>query len=490
MDRQQMSGIIKSVRDKMRQDPNLDTDVKRMPQISWLFFLKAIDDMDEERAAKAEFSHAPYYPLIEKPYRWRDWATSDRGITGDDLLKFIDNELLPYLKDLQRAEKAGRIKIGEIFKEVNNEARNGYLLRDVINLIDSIDFNVKDDIYTLSHLYEDMLRELRDAAGSNGEFYTPRSAVRFIVERVDPRIGETVLDPAAGTCGFLVEALQYMQKEVQSVEDRKQLMQSTLYGKEKKPMPYLLGNMNLILHGLDNPNYTRTNSLGVKLNDIKDSARVDVIVTNPPFGGTEEPSIKHGFPADKQTSETALLFIQLIVRLLRRPEERKGIKGGRCGMVVPNGFLFGDGVCARIKEQIMDECNLHTIIRLPKGVFQPYTGITTNLIFFDYGRPTEGVWFYEMPLPEHLKNGYTKTNPQRYDEYEPLIEWWEEREENEQAWYVEREDIDENYNLDLKNPNAPEGLSARPPEELLADILKKEKRILEIIDEIKDALEK
>lgn len=482
-----MSSIINSVRKIMRKDPNLDTDVKRMPMISWLFFLKALDDMEIEKKGKAEFKGEKFYPTIDKPYRWRDWAADESGMTGDDLLHFINNDLLPYMKRLSGGKNGGRERIASLFMEVNNEARNGYLLKDVINQINKINFNTSDDIHTLSHLYESMLKDLRDAAGQNGEFYTPRPAVRFIVEMIDPKIGETVLDPAAGTCGFLVEALFYLEKQVKSVEQRRILQEETLFAREKKPMPFLLGMMNLILHELDNPNYIRTNSLAINLNDITDAQRVDVIITNPPFGGEEEASIKTGFPPDKRTAETALLFIQLIMRLLKRP--KKNATGGRCGMVVPNGFLFGDGVCTTIKKQILKECNLHTIVRLPNGVFSPYTSIPTNLVFFDYGKPTKGIWFYEMPMPENLKNGYTKTKPQKFEEYEPIAEWWKNREENEHVWFVKREKLDENLNLDLKNPNAPEGLETRPPEELLAGIAEKEAKIALLIDEIKTELE-
>ncbi len=324
MDRQQMSSLIKSIRDIMRKDPNLDTDVKRMPMISWLFFLKALDDMERESYAKACAKHQKFIPTIEKPYRWQDWASNEQGITGDDLLNFINNKLLPYLRNINGETNGRKDTIASIFKEVTNEARNGYLLKEVLTKINQIDFNASDDIHTLSYLYETMLKELRDAAGTNGEFYPPHPVVRFIVEMIDPKIGEKVLDPAAGTCGFLVEYIN--EKYVRNIKQREILQKETIFGREKKPMPFLLGTMNLNLHGLDKPNYIRTNSLAVDLNDITDEQRFDVIMTNPPFGGEEEESIKKGFPPDKQTSETALLFVQLIMRLLKRPNEKKGLK--------------------------------------------------------------------------------------------------------------------------------------------------------------------
>lgn len=305
---------------------------------------------------------------------------------------------------------------------------------------------------------------------------------------IDPKISEKVLDPAAGTCGFLVEALFHLEKQIKSVEHRTAVYENTLYAREKKPMPFLLGSMNLILHGIDSPNYIRTNSLARNLNDITDQERVEVIITNPPFGGVEEASVQTGFPADKQTAETALLFTQLIMRLLKRPNEKKGIKGGRCGMVVPNGFLFGDGVCARIKEQMLKECNLHTIVRLPNGVFSPYASIPTNLLFFEQGKPTKEIWFYELPLREGLKNGYTKGNPIKDEDFDEIKKWYGRREENKFAWKVSAKDIDENYNLDMKNPNATDDAEKATPEELLARIAEKETEILTLVKEIKSAL--
>lgn len=489
MRKEQLSSLIKSARDIMRKDRNLDTDVKRIPTLAWLFFLKCFDDLERRSETEAVLKGKSLRPALKKPYRWRDWAADESGITGDELLNFINNKLFPYLKGLTGTTKYDqRDVISALFREITNEARSGYLLRDVISLVNKINFNLSDDIHTLSHIYESMLRELRDAAGSNGEFYTPRPVVRFIVEMIAPKLGETILDPAGGTCGFLVESYEYLKKQQKKAEDRDLLQYRTLYGIEKKPMPYLLGTMNLLLHGIERPNYTETNSLAVNLNDITDSRRYDIIITNPPFGGEEEAGIKSGFPQDKQTSETALLFLQFIMRSLRRPNPAKGIKGGRCGMVVPNGVLFGDGVCARIKEELLKDFNLHTIVRLPNGVFAPYTGIETNLLFFEKGGPTKDVWYYEHPLPEGRKN-YTKTQSMQFEEFEPCLKWWNNRKENEFAWKVPAEEIiKNNYNLDIKNPRGKEDFEHLPPEKLVEDILIKEKKIEEIIKEIKQEI--
>lgn len=473
----------------MRKDRNLDTDVKRIPTLAWLFFLKCFDDLERQRGTEAVLKEKILRSSIEKPYRWRDWAADEAGITGDELLDFINNELFPYLKGLTgTTDHDQRDVISALFQEITNEARSGYLLRDVINLVNKINFNSLDDIHTLSHIYESMLRELRDAAGQNGEFYTPRPVVRFIVEMIAPKLGETILDPAGGTCGFLVETYEYLKKQQKKAEDRDLLQYRTLYGIEKKPMPYLLGTMNLLLHGIERPNYTETNSLAVNLNDITDSRRYDIIITNPPFGGEEETGVKSGFPQDKQTSETALLFLQFIMRSLRRPNPAKGIKGGRCGMVVPNGTLFGGGVCARIKQELIENFNFHTIVRLPKGVFEPYADIETNLLFFEQNGPTKEIWYYEIPLPEGRKQ-YTKTKPMKFEEFRPVLEWWNNREENEHTWKVPMKQVVKNsFNLDIKNPRRVRVDEYVPPEKVVVNMIKKEERIFEQVERIQEKI--
>jgi type I restriction enzyme M protein len=306
--------------------------------------------------------------------------------------------------------------------------------------------------------------------------------IKFIVAAANPRLGETVLDPAAGTGGFLVETFDHLQKQAKRAEDYRLLQRSTLYGVEAKSLPYLLCEMNLLLHGMEYPEIDPENALRFPLREIGDRERVDVIVTNPPFGGEEERGILSNFPEDKQTAETALLFLQLIMRKLRRPVG--GSKGGRCGMVVPNGVLFGDGICARIKDELLKEFNLHTIVRLPNGVFAPYTSIPTNLLFFDRSGPTKEVWYYEQSLPEGRKS-YTKTTPIQFEEFAACLEWWKTRHENEHAWKVSAKQLlAEGCNLDRKNPRAKEGIAHLPPEELAASILQKEQRIAEIIGKI------
>jgi type I restriction enzyme M protein len=316
---------------------------------------------------------------------------------------------------------------------------SGYLLRDILNKVNGIHFTSTEEIHTLGHLYESMLKEMRDAAGDSGEFYTPRAVVRFMVQVVNPRLGETVLDPACGTGGFLVEAFQHLEKQGKTVQDRQIIQARSIYGGEAKPLPYMLAQMNLLLHGLESPHVSKANSLAVRLAELGDKDRVDVILTNPPFGGEEERGILNNFPEDKQTTETALLFLQLLMRKLKRPGHGSE-KGGRAGVVVPNGFLFGDGICGRIKEELTQKFNLHTVLRLPNGVFAPYTSIPTNLLFFDASGPTKDIWYYELPLPEGRK-GYTKTQPIQFEAFAECLAWWNKRTESDRSWRIDFDKI-------------------------------------------------
>jgi len=492
---QQLGSVIKSCRDIMRKDKGLNGDLDRLPMLTWIMFLKFLDDMEKISEAETELKGEKFNPVIEKPYRWRDWAAAEDGITGDELIAFINNDetmrpddtrgsgLFAYLRSLQGRDGGDRRDvIATVFRGTINRMINGYLLRDVINRVNAIHFTASEEMHTLSHLYESMLKEMRDAAGDSGEFYTPRSLVRFIVEVVDPKLGEKVLDPAAGTGGFLVESFGHIKKQCKLVEDYDTLQRSSIYGGEAKPLPYLLCQMNLLLHELEYPQIDPGNSLRFSLREMGAKDRVDVIMTNPPFGGEEEPGILGNFPDDKRTSETALLFLQLLMRRLRKPGG--GESGGRCGMVVPNGTLFGDGVAARIKKDLLEEFNLHTIVRLPKGVFAPYTDIETNLLFFDRDGQTKEIWYYELPLPEGRKQ-YTKTKPLRFEEFTPAIEWWHKREENDHAWKVPVEAVTaNNYNLDIKNPSRAKAEEHRLPEELVRSIIEKENRILELMQEV------
>lgn len=493
---QQLGSLIKSARDIMRKDKGLSGDLDRLPMLTWVMFLKFLDDMEQLREQESALAREKYRAAIEAPYRWRDWAANEQGLTGDELMAFINQEearlpngsrgrgLFAYLRNLQSENgRDRRDVIANVFRGVVNRMVNGYLLRDVVNKVNGIHFSSSEEIHTLGHFYESMLREMRDAAGDSGEFYTPRPVVRFMVEAVDPRLGETIFDPACGTGGFLVESFAHLATQCRTVEERRVLQEKSILGQEAKPLPYMLAQMNLLLHGLEYPRIRSGNSLAVKVTEIGDKDRVDVILTNPPFGGEEEAGIKNNFPADKQTSETALLFLQLIMRKLRRQP-----KPGRAAVVVPNGTLFGDGVAARVKDELLREFDLHTIVRLPNGVFAPYTPIPTNLMFFDRSGPTQEVWYYEQPPPESRKS-YTKTQPIQFEEFVRCLTWWNNRSENDQAWKVSAAELlATGCNLDRKNPRAAIDLEQLSPERLVDEILKKEQRIAQLLLEVKTEL--
>ena len=447
--RENLSALIGTARKILRKDKGLNGDVDRLPLLTWVMFLKFLDDLEIVHEEEAELDGKPYQPIIEAPYRWRDWAAREDGITGDELLAFISQEqtvrangssgqgLFVYLRSLAgESEKGGqREVVANVFKGIQNRMVSGYLLRDIVNKIHGIHFSASEEIHTLSHLYESMLREMRDAAGDAGEFYTPRPVVRFMVQVSDPRLGETVLDPACGTGGFLVEAYDHIAPQVSTPDQRRTLQRASLYGQEAKPLPYMLAQMNLLLHGLEAPQIAYGNTLERRVSEIGHSERVDVILTNPPFGGEEEAGIKANFPPNMQTAETALLFLQYIMRKLR-VAGFGAERGGRAAVVVPNGTLFGDGVCAVIKEEMLKEFRLHTIVRLPQGVFAPYTDIPANLLFFERGGPTDTIWYYELSLPEGRKK-YSKTAPLQFEEFAPAQAWWNAREENPQAWKID-----------------------------------------------------
>jgi len=435
-----IANIVKSIQDIMRQDVGVDGDAQRIAQLVWMIFLKIFDDKE----AELELLDEDYRSPIPEKYRWRNWAANDEGMTGDELLEFVNNELFPALKELSDVEEGSRgYLVREVFQDSYNYMKSGTLMRQVINKINEIDFNSSEDRHLFNDFYETFLRDLQ-SAGNAGEYYTPRAVTQFMVDMTNPQLGEKVLDPACGTGGFLTCALEHLMKQAKTVEDR-QLVQSSILGIEKKPLPHILSVTNLILHDIDIPKIRRDNSLSRPLRDYGIKDKVDVILTNPPFGGIEEDGIQANFPASFRTKETADLFMVLILTLLK--------DGGRAAVVLPDGFLFGEGVKTRIKEKLLSECNLHTIVRLPNGVFAPYTGIRTNLLFFTKGEPTKEIWYFEHPYPEGQKS-YSKTKPIRIEEFDLEKQWWGNRVENEYAWKVTVEEIrSNNYNLDVKNPN-------------------------------------
>ncbi len=438
-----ISNTIKSIQDIMRKDAGVDGDAQRISQLGWMLFLKVFDDYETEQELMTDNYKSP----IPEKFRYRNWAHDEEGITGDALLEFIDG-LFKELKEMELDERSPRLAfvVQSIFEDSYNYMKSGTLLRQVVNKLNEINFNKKDDRHQFNDIYEKILKDLQ-SAGNAGEYYTPRAVTKFMTQMVDPQIGETVFDPACGTGGFLVDAIEHMKEQSSSVEDLK-AFQKNIRGVEKKPMPHMLCTTNLILHGIDVPSVRRDNTLNKPYNEYKAKDRVDVVLTNPPFGGQEEDGIEKNFPAQFQTRETADLFLVLIMRLLK--------EGGRCALVLPDGFLFGEGVKTRIKERLLKENNLHTIVRLPKGVFAPYTSINTNLLFFEKGGSTDEVWYFEHTYPEGYKS-YSKTKPIRIEEFDVEKEWWYDRTETDQAWKVTAEEIEKRgYNLDIKNPNSEE----------------------------------
>lgn len=459
---QMLGSLLKSARDIMRKDKGLNGDLDRLPLLTWIMFLKFLDDLEQQREDEALLGDKKFKAAIEPPYRWRDWAAHTQGITGDELLAFINNDeairpdgtrgpgLFAYLRSLSSTNGDNRRDvIATVFRGVDNRMRSGYLLRDVINKIGAIHFTSSEELHTLGALYESMLREMRDAAGDSGEFYTPRAVVRFMIDVIDPRLGEIVLDPASGTGGFLVEAYTHLEKQVKTVADRNRLQSETIVGCEPKSLPYLLCQMNLLLHGLDAPQIDPGNALRFKLSEIGEKDRVDVILTNPPFGGEEEKGIQGNFPDDRKTAETTLLFLQLIMRKLRRQLTIAG-RPARAAVVVPNGTLSAPGVATRIRENLLADFRIKVIVRLPHNVFAPYTDIKSNIIIFERGEPADEIFYCEPSLPL----GYTlsKTKPLLYEWMEPLKELIETRKETESSWSVKRSELDANLNLDIKNP--------------------------------------
>lgn len=481
-----VSSVIKSIQDIMRKDAGVDGDAQRLGQMSWLLFLKIFDAQEEE----LEFEQTNYQCPLPEQFLWRNWAADNEGITGDELLEFVNDQLFPDLKNLTapiNLNPRGYV-VKEAFSDAFNYMKNGTLLRQVINKLNEIDFTDSAERHLFGDLYEQILKDLQ-SAGNAGEFYTPRAVTRFMVNRIDPKLGESIMDPACGTGGFLACSFDHVNdnyvKTAANQAEAHQTLQKQIHGVEKKQLPHLLCTTNMLLHGIEVPVQVKHgNTLEKPLSSW--DAELDLIVTNPPFGGTEEDGIEKNFPSDTRTRETADLFLQLIIEVLK--------DGGRAAVVLPDGTLFGEGVKTKIKKLLTEECNLHTIVRLPNGVFAPYTSIKTNILFFTKGKPTEKVWYYEHPYPAGVKN-YNKTKPMKFEEFQAEIDWWgneadgfASRVENEQAWQVSIDDIiARNFNLDIKNPHVGEVIS-HDPEELLSDYAKQQDDIQALRDQLKSIL--
>jgi type I restriction enzyme M protein len=479
-----LSNTVKAIQDIMRKDAGVDGDAQRIGQLGWMLFLKIYSDLELE----TELEDTKYKSPIPKKFRWESWADESvagkDSLTGDSLINFINNELFPKLKELDLSSFTGQARergglLISVFDDAYNYMKNGTLLRQVINKINQdIDYNSVETRHLFGDIYEQILRDLQ-SAGNSGEYYTPRAVTQFAIEMVNPQLGEIVLDPACGTGGFLTGAFEHMKKQVKKPSELKTLKNS-IRGVEKKPLPHVLCATNMMVHGIEVPsNIINDNTLAKPLRDYGKNDQVDVIITNPPFGGVEEDGIENNFPADFRTKETADLFLVLVMELLK--------DGGRAAIVLPDGTLFGEGVKTKIKKKMLEECNLHTIVRLPKSVFAPYTSIATNILFLTKGEPTEHVWYFEHKLPEGVK-AYNKTKPMRLSEFDVEKAWWFNRQEGELSWKVSASTIaTNNFNLDIKNPNAPIE-THEDPDEILKEYLDSVKQVSLLQNQLKSQL--
>ena len=472
--------LVKSIQDIMRQDTGVDGDAQRISQLCWMFFLKIIDDQDLDLELARDDYRSPIPPRLQ----WRAWAADPEGITGEALLDFVNDDLFPTLKGLSPASGPRARVVRSVFEDAYNYMKSGQLMRQVVNRISGIDFNNLSERQHFGDIYEQILNDLQ-SAGNAGEYYTPRAVTAFMVQQTDPRPGETLFDPACGTGGFLTCAMRHMREHYVKRPEDEARMQGALRAVEKKPLPHMLAVTNMLLHGVEDPSFLRhDNTLARPYISWGQSDRVDIVLTNPPFGGREEDGIESNFPQHLRTRETADLFLALIIRLLK--------PGGRAAVVLPDGSLFGEGVKTRLKEALMEECNLHTVVRLPNSVFRPYASIGTNLLFFEKGEPTRDIWFWEHRVPEGQK-AYSMTKPIRLEHLAACAAWWggagrEGREENERAWRVSAEEVKaRGYNLDIKNPHMV-AEDHGDPETLLEDLAAVEAEVTALRSQLKASL--
>ncbi len=467
-----VASIVKSIRDIMRKDAGVDGDAQRISQMVWMLFMKIYASKEKEWVSSVKNYKSP----IPDHLKWDNWATNE-DLNNEDLIEFINTKLFPELKSLDNSKSDNARIVKSVFEDTYNYMKNGTLFRQVLDEIDKINFGNKKDSHVFNDIYETILKELQ-SAGSSGEFYTPRAVTQFVVEMVAPKHNETVLDPACGTGGFLACAIDYIQKGSDSKST--QADQKNIRGVEKKPLPHLLCTTNLMLHDFDCPEIQRGNMLTRPYDSWKSKEQVNIVLSNPPFGGIEEDGTEKNFPENFRTKETADLFLALIIKVLK--------KNGRAGVVLPDGSLSGNGVTTKIRKELLAKCNLHTVIRMPKGVFNPYTSIKTNLLFFEKGKPTKEIWFYEMPYPEGYKN-FSKSRPISINHFNSIRNWWSERKESEFAWKVGMDEVKESgYNLDFKNPFVSEYIEIQSSVELLKQLTESMTKSQKLVDEIKNAL--
>ncbi|APC91834.1 MULTISPECIES: class I SAM-dependent DNA methyltransferase [Francisella] len=482
-----MQSKINRITDILRRDDGISGAMHYTEQVSWILFLKFLNDYENEKALEAELIDQDYTFVLDKKYRWNTWAApkgADGKLdiseinSGADLLNFVNKELFPYLKSFKSIDenvKTLKYKIGAVFEYIDNRIASGHTLRDVINEIDELNFNKKEDLYQLSQIYENLLKEMGSDGGNSGEFYTPRPLVKAIVDVVNPKAGQTVYDPAAGTCGFLIDAYEHMYSKELSTTQLKFLNEEAFFGKEKTPLSYVMGMMNMILHGITSPNITKANTLVKDIRSLEEKDRYDIILANPPFGGKEKATIQANFPI--KSNATELLFLQHIYKSLKL--------GGRCGVVVPEGVLFQtNNAFKNVKKELLENYNVHTIVSLPAGVFLPYSGVKTNVIFFDRDGSTTDIFYYEVNPPYKL----TKNKPIQFEHFAEFLEIWQSRKLTENSWIVNVADI-KDYDISAKNPNKVETIEHKSPLELVNEIKQNTAEIDKLIIEIENIIQ-
>ena len=477
---------FKNIDDVLHKDAGCGSELDYVEQSSWVLFLKYLSDLEQERESSALLSGNQYTPILREEYRWETWAMPRKedgeldhhtALTGDDLIDFVNDKLFPYLAKFKlSAESSDTIeyKIGEIFSELKNKVQSGYALRDVLGHVDELRFQSSTEKHEMSHLYEDKIKNMGNAGRNGGEYYTPRPLIRTIVKVVAPQLGDTIYDAAVGSAGFLVEAFDYLAEgdNKLSVNDMRTLQKDTFYGKEKKSMAFIIGTMNMILHGIEAPNIVHTNSLAENLADVQEKHRFDVCLANPPFGGKERKEIQQNFPI--KTGETAFLFLQHFIKMLKA--------GGRAGIVIKNTFLSNsDNASVALRKLLLESCDLHTVLDLPGGTFTG-AGVKTVVLFFEKGKPTKKTWFYQLNLERNLG----KTNPLNEDDLAEFVELQKTQADSDNSWTVDFSDVDEeSFDLSAKNPNRNDEVVLREPEEILEEIKKLDQEASEILETIR-----
>ena len=478
---------FKNIDDILHKDAGCSSELDYVEQTSWVLFLKYLDDFEKDKHAEAELSGKKYKQIIALEYRWEVWAAPKvkngkldhhKALTGDDLKDFVDHKLVPYLKKFKTsAESPDNIqyKIGEIFNELKNKIQSGYNLREVINLIDQLRFRSHAEKHEMSHLYEDKIKNMGNAGRNGGEYYTPRALIKTIVKVVDPKIGDRIYDGAVGSAGFLVEAFEYLKTKKLSTKDIETLQKRTFYGKEKKALAYIIGTMNMILHGVEAPNIIHTNTLSENIDDIQEKDRYDIILANPPFGGKERAEVQQNFPI--KTGETAFLFLQHFIKSLKA--------GGKAGVVIKNTFLSNtDNASVSIRKLLLESCNLHTVIDLPGGIFTG-AGVKTVVLFFEKGVGTRNIWFYQLNLDRNLG----KTNALNVKDLAQFVEMQKTKANSESSWTIHVSDIDKNtFDLSTKNPNKKEEASLRQPKDILKEIKELDSESASILSSIMELI--